>query len=260
MIVITAAVVFVMLKHDWVMDMWRHNPAQVGAVTTAAAASQGVPAQVKEGPDATPVASIKVLPDAAPALAMARTAPELATGATMATMATRKAPAGYLYVLRHVSKVTDSGVVGVDPGTLLALVSRGRVKTQVTDGTADYEIDNEYLTEDTDMADMARRTDAQSQAAVAQLLEQRKAEMEQANREFTEKVETAQQRRAERNLEMAKIAAANRAASSGTDVMQGSSLDRGAYDQHYSRPYWWYYRDRWGYRYYVDAYGHWIYY
>jgi hypothetical protein len=171
----------------------------------------------------------------------------------------RKAPTGYLYVLRHVSKVTDSGVMGVDPGTLLALTSRGPVTSELTDGKTTFQIENESLTDDTDVAQMARRNDAQSQAAVAVLLQRKKAEMEQANKEMTDKVESAQKLAAQREFELAKAAAANRAAAPVT-VPQGSSLDRGAYDQHHSAPYWWYRRDYWGYHYYVDAYGRWVYY
>jgi hypothetical protein len=250
------------------MGLLRHGVRPVAAVWTAAAVSHGAPADVKPGVSAgsaTPAAAAAgntVSSSVAAGLPVGTPGPELASGATETSAVTRKAPPGYLYVLRHISKVTDSGVVGVDPGTLLALVSRGTVKSEVTDGAAEFQIENEYLTDDTDMAEMARRTDAQSQAVVAQLLLQRKAEMERQNREYTEKVESAQQRQVERDLELAKIAAANRAATSGTSeqkAMLGSSLDRGAYDQHYSRSYWWY-RDRWGYRYYVDAYGHWVYY
>ena len=83
------------------------------------------------------------------------------------------APLGYLYVLQRVSKTTDSGVTGVDPGTPLLIINRGPEQTLLTDGTTQFQVDNSNLTNDTDVAELARSGDPQSQAALATWMRQR---------------------------------------------------------------------------------------
>jgi hypothetical protein len=157
-----------------------------------------------------------------------------------------KAPPGYLYVLRHISKKTDTGVIGIDPGTLLALISRGPVKSQLTDGSTDFEIENRSLTDDSSLAEMASSADAQTQAQLAALLAQRDAADLRAKRESTEKVENAERALAAQHVVPADIGPANIAAASQPAATpkpafspMGTSLDRGAYNQRRSVPWWW---------------------
>ena len=153
-------------------------------------------------------------------------------------------------------------MVGVDPGTRLALIERGPAKTKLTDGTMDFEVDNEDLTDDAEAARMARDADEQAQAVLAAWQQHWNAGMDQPLREPAGRGEISPRAQAALDAGPPVIAASRSAAGS---PMQGSLLDRPAYNQHLSVPYWyrygyWYRSDQWGYRYYVDAYGRWIYY
>jgi hypothetical protein len=168
----------------------------------------------------------------------------------------RKAPPGFLYVLRRTSKTTKFGVIGVLPGARLALLERGPAKTKLTDGRTDFEIDNEDLTDDTEAADIARNADEQLQAELA-AWQQRTSSMlspGQASSAPAPLIDPKAQ--ADLGLAPAKTDASRSPAESG---LQGSALDRPAYNQRLSLPYWYRY-DPWGHRYYIDPYGRWVYY
>jgi hypothetical protein len=191
----------------------------------------------------------------------------VAQASTPAPPAVHKAPPGCLYVLKRVSKTTSSGVVGVAPGTRLTIISKGAVVSVMSDGIQQFDVDNDIMTDDQDIAALARQSDSNSQAALAGWMQQRQALIEQSNRDAAKKLEPTQSERPA-SLAQASSGAARSAAAppnptganpSSFNGFGGTSLDKGAYNQRYSRPWWWY-QDRWGYRYYVDGYGHWIYY
>jgi len=273
-VVLTAAVVVSLLKFDQLKAMWLHPsglsapPSLTTDATPQGSAPNPAPATTASGPGAKSPATIPLLgssPAPLQPLVMDAATPTPAPRMSMVVPPLRKAPPGYLYVLRHISMKTETGIFAIDPGTSLAIVSRGPVKTSLTDGENDFDVDNEYLTDETDVAELAAKKDEQSQAALASWLEGRQTEEQQTNREYAEKMEKARELVTERAFELARIAASKQVASatpaSGPQVpLQGTALDRGAYDQHYSRPAWWYNRDYWGHYYYVNQYGQWIYY
>lgn len=148
----------------------------------------------------------------------------------------RLAPPGVLYVVQYASVTTDSGVVGFVPGTRVQVVQDKGDTITIRNGTlkADMSIDN--LTNDLDLAALAARHDAQSQDAVARFL----AGQETAAQTQADKKNEAfdqQQREATARRNSAAIAAKG-----------PSSLNKGAYNEKYSLPYWyrrgniWYHR------------------
>lgn len=245
LVLLAGAAAFAVIKHDWLLSLVGHGANQTEATADASTA----PANGADNANAA--APAPAARAAAPASTGANGATALATPAPMV----HKAPAGYLFVLRHVSKETDSGIVGVEPGTQLAVLSRGSATTKVSDGTNQFDIKNEDLTDDADAAQAALRASAQSQAALEAWMQQRNADIRKANQVAAAQMAKQQQLDAQRAAARARSAAANPPPASNGNT--GTSLDRGAYDQHRSVPYWY---DAWGRRYYVDSYGHWVYY
>ena len=170
-LLVVVAAVAAYLKFDWLSNEWRQY-----------AGSQVPAGQLHPWAITSPSAAIPALssppPPAASTSGGLASVPALGNPPATVTVppdATQKAPPGYLYVLHRITKVTDSGVMAVDAGAKVALLSRGPMTTKVTDGTADYDVENEYLTDETDVAEMAQRTDPESQAALAAWLEHHKA-------------------------------------------------------------------------------------
>jgi hypothetical protein len=138
----------------------------------------------------------------------------------------RLAPPGVLYVIQYASVRTASGVVGFVPGARVRLVKDKGDTITVSDGTlkADVPVDN--LTNDLDLAALAARRDAQSQDMLTKFLTGQQA-LAQAQRD--------QQGEAyDRDL---RDAAARKAADAAA-ARESSALNKGAYNEKYSLPYW----------------------
>jgi len=183
-LLLVALVGFVVQKHDRLEDIWAHRDAWIHQL------EKGNFSKPQEAASSTQPQTLTSL-SAAVNSAFARPAPgaQPESAEEPGVPGPHKAPPGFLYVLRHVSKTTDSGVMAIDPGIRLALIERGPAKTKVTDGHTDFEVDNDYLTDDMDLASLAQRSDPQSQAELVSLVVQKRAE---AAREAAAKVESAQ--------------------------------------------------------------------
>ena len=103
------------------------------------------------------------------------------------------APEGRFFILKYVSAVTSKGPVGFEPGREVEFV-RALPETEtllVTDGKYELEVSPRVLTNDLEIADLARRQDEASQFQVAMYQEREsrafyvqrmKAEMDAAER------------------------------------------------------------------------------
>ena len=74
-------------------------------------------------------------------------------------------PEGTFAILDYVSSRTKTGVVGFEPGQMVRFVSAdvGKGTLMVTDGTYNVDVKPEQLTNDLDVASLARRRDQASQ-------------------------------------------------------------------------------------------------
>ena len=164
------------------------------------------------------------------------------------------APPGYYCLLERVSISNDSGVIAFAAGSKLALLSRDKGKMRLTDGHTDVVVDESIVTNDLDIADMARKNDAASQRQINAILSQQKALADRNESEASERLRKRQE-------QLDQIAASRPAVVAQPTQ---SPLDRGAYDQHSSYYYYHYYSgpyyDRWGNRYYLNGYGNHVYY
>ena len=158
--VVLAVVLLGILERGKVLDWWKHRSNSQNSATEASPPEQPVSGSNFPGKNATSPG------EAADAITSTYQLP-------LNPPPSRKAVPGFLYVLRYVSTTTETGLVGVGPGTRLALLDRGRTKSTLTDGTNDFVVENEYVTDDMDAAAMAARTDSQSQAALAAWMAQR---------------------------------------------------------------------------------------
>ncbi len=167
-------------------------------------------------------------------------------------------PQGALYLLERVSVTTDSGVIGINPGARLRLVSAKddmlRVKEE---GGTSFDVSREKVTEDVYLGRLASRADLASQQAIADYLQDQHDAEKAANDTDTKWRDEQDHRVAERR----KLEAESRA-------HRFNPLDREAYNQTYSYPYWYPYGypyrysiriDRYGYHYWVDRWGSWHY-
>lgn len=176
MLVVAVAAVAAYFKFDWLSAQWR---AHVGGGSSA-----GVTSTTSAPPQSAMPAAISSAPQAPSTAAPAGLIPLVTSESTSASAAApvpminstgaHKAPPGYVYVLRRLSKVTDSGIMAIDAGSKVALLTRGKTTTTVTDGNSDFVVENRYVTDDADVAGMAQRVDPQSQSALAAWIQQNK--------------------------------------------------------------------------------------
>jgi hypothetical protein len=83
-----------------------------------------------------------------------------------ATTEKRVAPPGVFYLTQRISMTTDSGVKGYSPGTKVLLLKRSPSKLKVTDGSTDFEVALNQVTNDLDLAEeLARKEKAFQQSA-----------------------------------------------------------------------------------------------
>ncbi|PYK72327.1 MAG: hypothetical protein DME44_04780 [Verrucomicrobia bacterium] len=123
---------------------------------------------------------------------------------------------------------SDSGVTGFAPGTRVKLVEdRGEKLFVTNDDNIRFEAPSDKVTNDLDLAALAARQDAQSQQALAQDMKER-MDAYRAGKEKEIPLYDQQQREVEARRE----AAANAAKGN-------NPLDREAYHEKVSYPWWW---------------------
>ena len=98
------------------------------------------------------------------------------------------APRGTFYLLSYVSVKTDKGVEGFTPGQEVKFVSADREKQTlvVGNGRAEIEVPVGKLTNDLDMAEMAKNNDEANQAKLATYAQQQLAAYRKYERETAE--------------------------------------------------------------------------
>ena len=82
----------------------------------------------------------------------------------------RLAQPGVLYLLEYVSSKSDTGVIGFAPGTRLRLVEDKGDTIVVSDGRTKFEVAEDKLTNDLDIAALAANQDAEGQQQLADYL------------------------------------------------------------------------------------------
>ncbi|PYK61228.1 MAG: hypothetical protein DME43_02950 [Verrucomicrobia bacterium] len=140
----------------------------------------------------------------------------------------RLAPEGTLYLMERVVVKSDSGVSGFAPGTRVKLIEdRGEKLFVKNDDNIKFEAPSDKVTNDLDLAVLVARQDAQSQQALAQDMKER-MDAYRAGKEKEIPLYDQQQREVEARRE----AAANAAKGN-------NPLDREAYHEKVSYPWWW---------------------
>ena len=130
------------------------------------------------------------------------------------------APHGTLYILSYVSVTTNTGVEGFVPGQEVQVVSADHAKHMllVTDGKAQVEVSPAKLTNDIDIAALARQKDQANQAQIAAYTQAEEAAFAKHEREEAE----AEARNDERQKQEAQQAADNRAVAQAAQSTQGA--------------------------------------
>lgn len=110
-----------------------------------------------------------------PEVAIAVATPTPIPVATVApTPARNLAPPGTYFLLRRVSFMTDSGVVGDSPGTKVTMIKGGN-PMKVTDGRNEFEVDQTQVTNDIDIATKVFYADQYMQAQIMKMTGQEAA-------------------------------------------------------------------------------------
>ena len=188
--------------------------------------------------------------DPSPAAAPAQPAGQPAAPATDSGVARTDAkgrhlaPHGTLYLLSYVPVTTDTGVDGLVPGQEVHVISADRPKHTllVTDGKVQVEVSPAKLTNDIDIAAMARQKDQANQARIAAYTQTEEAAFGKREREEAE----AEAKNDERQKQEAQQVAETRLAESAqgaqnaqqpVDASPGGSgyYDSGGYG--YGNPY-----------------------
>ena len=143
----------------------------------------------------------------------------------------RLAPEGTLYLMERVVVKSDSGVSGFAPGTRVKLIEdRGEKLFVKNDDNIKFEAPSDKVTNDLDLAALVARQDAQSQQALAQDMKER-MDAYRAGKEKEIPLYDQQQR----DVEARTVAAANAAKGN-------NPLDREAYHEKVSDPWYWRHR------------------
>jgi hypothetical protein len=79
------------------------------------------------------------------------------------------APDGVLYITRMVSVTTNDGIKGIAPGTKVTVIEQAPGGYKVTDGTSDFSVAEEQVTNDLDLAGALQRHDVQARQQQAAL-------------------------------------------------------------------------------------------
>ena len=123
------------------------KPAVASAPAEAPAATPASPAaKVEQQPVATPAPSVSV-----------SQAPEK-----------NFAPDGVFFVMQQTSITTESGIVGVRPGTQVKLVKDNGASLRVSDGKQEFDVARASVTNDLEVVGRFHKAQAQQQAALAQ--------------------------------------------------------------------------------------------
>jgi hypothetical protein len=229
--------------------LWLYAPARREVVTVIKA-----PPQV-ELPKSTspPVVIATPVPLPVSAASPAEISVTKPIAAVDVTPVKRTAPPGVFYMLERVSKITDDGAVGLNPGAKVHVLERSGETLRVSDGHIAMDVHTSDVTDDLDLAEQIAKQHASSQQAFIAWIEKQKQIARQLEKED-----------ADRQLEKDKIEAQRAASSPHVATAQPkpsvNALDRGAYNQHHGVSHGPYYGYRYGYRYYVTSDGQTIYY
>jgi len=230
-------------------------------------------ASAAASPSAQPGTPAPAAPVSVAAIAVATPVP-VATPAQAASPAPpavvkHLAPQGVYYLVERISITTDSGIVGVSPGTKVTFVRDLGNAWLMTNGKTQFEVTQDQVTNDLDVAKAVFANDQTALKAVADGIHAQ----EEAKRKQQQEENAAHQ------AEAAKIASIVKPVVQGTGYV--NPLDKGAYNQHYSPYYGYYgysypyyrssyynyygyssgpYYDQWGNRYYMNSYGTRVYY
>ena len=80
----------------------------------------------------------------------------------------RAAPERVYYLTERVSVMTEAGVMGINPGTQVLLLEQlANGNLQVTDGPEDFEVTPDQITDDPEIAQLAKRPDRAARQALA---------------------------------------------------------------------------------------------
>jgi hypothetical protein len=130
------------------------------------------------------------------------------------------APEGVFFLMERVSFVSDSGVTGFAPGTRVRLVQDKGNTFRVTDGTTNFDVPVEKLTDDIDLGTLVARHDAESQRAVADYIRHQNEIDHRAREANIEMLEQQQH-----DVDASRLRAAEASARTS------NRLERGAYHQ-----------------------------
>ena len=132
----------------------------------------------------------------------------LANGTKTDPKARHLAPRGTFYMLSYVAARTDKGVEGFDPGTEVHLVEvHSPTRTLVvTDGRAQVEVPPTALTNDLDMALLARRKDQANQAQIVAYQQAQQAEYDKVEKQEADYTAKDLEKRKEQQIEVAQAA------------------------------------------------------
>jgi len=178
------------------------------------------------------VCSCSKVPEVSPAPTPLPVSPPVATPspvpvATPTPIVRHLAPEGVYFLMERISITTDSGIVGINPGTKLRLLSKTEANWNVTDGHMQFAVTPDQVTNDLDVANAVLKRDMTFSAIISDNI--RKQEEEN---KITQAEKVAQLDKANKDNE------ANQSRQSAT---YNSPLDKPAYDQRYSYPYYPYY-------------------
>jgi hypothetical protein len=91
----------------------------------------------------------------------------------------RLAPPGIYFTLTYISVRNPYGITGVEPGTRVVCVKDEGPVLLVREDNLEFEAKRQYLTNNLDVADLAVRSDAEAQQAVASYIAQQQQAIDQ---------------------------------------------------------------------------------
>ena len=149
------------------------------------------------------------------------------------------APYGTFYMLAYASAKTDVGVEGFEPGQEVKLVAvdRPAQKLVVSNGRAQVTVSPSQLTNDLDIAAMARQKDQNNQARIASYLQAEQEAYRKFERETAVKSAEDLERRKQAEVTEAQAQAATVQANRSAQTASTASVNNGGYGYYNSGGY-----------------------
>ena len=228
------------------MQTMKRHVLALGALATlvCACSKQTVPQSVVPQPPAPPPIASAVPPksEATPEPVKKAPPPTPAPVAQQTASPTeilqpRLAPKGIFFLLQHTSVVTDDGVAGLNPGTVVKMISDGGATLHVTDGKEELDVPKNILTNDLDVADAAFQY---ARAAQATLKQWGTAQVAEANQREAEQGMAVTRNVASRQMDTWDNPLDHRPRGSNVNPL-ANPLNRGAYNKthiHNKNPSW----------------------